>query len=300
MDKVAIVTDSSACLPRELAERFGISVVPIDLIFEGRVYRNGLDAAPSEFYSLLQRSKKLPTTSAPSAGTYLELYRELSKKARGILCITIPPRISAMFEAARLARQMVRGIDPDIEINVLDSGTAAMAQGFVVLAAAEAAAAGKNLEQVTREARRVTSQVNLVAMLDTLYYLAKGGRIPKVAAWAGSLLSVKPIMQISQGEVGLLEKARTKPRAVERLLDIMGERIPSGEPVHAAVLHTNVPEEAERLKERVASRFNCVELYVTEFTPVMGAHLGPGLLGLAFYHESQATLAKKAQKWETL
>ncbi len=286
MKKVAIVTDSIACLPRELAERYGIYVVPIDLVFEGRVYRDGLDAVPSEFYILLQESKRLPTTAAPSAGTYLEAYRELSKEASSILCITIPPRLSAMFEAARLAKKMIEETNPEVKINVVDSGTAAMAQGFVVLAAAKAAAANESLEQVSREAQRVASRVNLVAMLDTLYYLAKGGRIPKVAAWAGSLLKLKPIMQISRGEVGLLKRTRTKPRAVEYLLRAMAEKTQTSEPIHASVLHTNVPDEAEKLRAEVASRFNCVELYVTEFTPVMGTHTGPGLLGLAFYSGS--------------
>lgn len=284
MRKVAIVTDSSACVPVQLVEEHGIRVVPIHLVFGNQVYHDGLDITPPQFYALLKQAPHLPTTSAPSPGSYLEVYRELAQQHQAILCITISARFSAINSSARLAAQMAKEILPELQIEVLDSGTAAMAQGFVVLAAARAAASGQDLAQVVAAARGVMPRVNIIAILDTLSYLAKGGRVPKIMAWVGSLLSIKPIMGMSQTNVGLLARARTKPQAVERILAIIEKRVGNA-PVHLAVVHTNVPQEAEELKTRVAAMLRCVELYVTEFTPVMGAHTGPGLLGFAYYVE---------------
>jgi DegV family protein with EDD domain len=124
----------------------------------------------------------------------------------------------------------------------------------------------------------------LFVTVDTLHFLAKGGRVPKAAAWAGSLLSIKPILQVTEGEAIPVERIRTKPKAVKRLLELMEERA-GRKQLHVNLMHTGVPEEAEELKEQVLARFDCAELYVTEFTPVMGVHTGPGLVGLAFYSE---------------
>ena len=281
MPRVAVVTDSVICLPKELVEEYGIRVVPVDVIFEDKAYRDGIDITPSEFYPFLKKAKKLPTTSAPSPGTFLEVYRELSQKASDILCVTVSSKISVVFRSAWQAMEIARESIPQTTINVLDSCTAAGAEGFIAVVAARAAAAGQSIAQVTEAAENMVARVNLIVMMDTLYYLAKGGRIPKAAAWAGSILSIKPILEVKE-EVRLLERARTKRRAVERLIAIMRERVGT-ERLHINIHHTNVPDEAEKLKERISSQFDCAELYVTDFTPVMGAHTGPGVLALAFY-----------------
>jgi DegV family protein with EDD domain len=131
------------------------------------------------------------------------------------------------------------------------------------------------------------SRVHLLAFLDTLHYLMKGGRVPKAAAWASSLLQIKPLLQILplSGEASPVGRVRTKPRAVQRLLDIMQRRVPESAAVHAIVMHANVLQDAERLKQALCSRFRCVEVYIKDFTPVMGVHTGPGVLGVAFYAE---------------
>ncbi|MBI4297098.1 MAG: DegV family protein [Chloroflexi bacterium] len=280
--KVGIVADSTACLPSELAKELGIQVVPVDLVFEGKVYRDGLDSNYEEFYALLKSARRLPTTSAPSPSSYLEAMREAGKGREGVLCITVSSKVSAMYESARLAMEMAQGSMPGLQVTVLDSGTAAMAQGFVALEAARKAAQGVSLAEVETAARQVSAKANIVAMLDTLYYLAKGGRIPRAAAWIGSVLSIKPILEFRQGEVRLVERARTRRRALGRLLDIVEERL-GNRPVHVAVVHANAIEEAQILKEKIRARWQCRELYITPFTPVMGAHLGPGLVGVAFY-----------------
>ena len=283
--RVAIVTDSTACVPREFVEKYDIRVVPINVIFEDKVYRDGVDITPDEVYSLLRGAKRLPTTSSPPPGVYLETYREASKGAEGILCISVSSGLSSIYESSWQAKELAKEELPGVAIEVIDCRTAAGGQAFVVMEAARAAASGLNLAEVTEVTRRMMAKVNVIVVLDTLYYLAKGGRIPKAIAWAGSFFDIKPLIEVAKGEVGLFGRARTKPRGVERLLRIMRERMGTEKPLHVIVMHANAWQEAEKLQDRVASEFNCVELFTAEFTPVMGVHTGPGLLGLAFYTE---------------
>jgi DegV family protein with EDD domain len=285
MVQVAVVTDSVACLPKALVEKYDIKVVPIDVIFDGLVSRNGIGDNTAEFYKLLARAKKLPTTSAPSPGSYLEAYTQASSKAKSILCVTISSKVSATHDAAVDAREIAKEKLPGVSIEVVDSQAAAMAEGFVALAAARAAAAGGDLQEVAAAARKVASHVYLLGALDTLRYLVKSGRIPMAAAWATSLLQIKPILQIHNGEVSLVARVRTKSRAHKRLLELMKQCVDS-RPVYASVVHANALQEAELLKEQVAVQFQCQELYVTEFPPVMATHTGPGLVGLSYYCES--------------
>lgn len=285
VSKVGIVTDSVACLPRELVEQYSIHIVPVQIVLNGRTYRDGIDITPSEFYHLLRRENHLPTTSPSPPGTYLEAYRRAGESSESILCITVTSKVSAIYDSARLAKEATKELLPHLRVEVLDSRSAAGGEGFVVLAAARTAAAGGSLEQVLQSAQAVIPRVNVIATIDTLYYLAKGGRIPKAAAWASSMLNIKPLFEVANGEVGLLGRARTKPRAVARLLEIMARRV-GDRLLHVNVMHANVPEEALRLKEEILSRFHCVETLVTEFTPVMGTHTGPGVIALAFYSET--------------
>jgi len=281
MGKVAVVTDSSACVPKEVVKQYGIHILPLILLFEDRSYRDGVDITSQEFYELLKKAKKVPTTSSPSPGEYLEVFREVAKQASGILCITLPPHLSMSFDSATQAREMARESIPHVHIEIFPSRSPALAQGFIAQAAAQAAASGKDLSQVAQAARDRMDKVNALAMLDTLYYLAKGGRIPKAAAWAGSLFKIKPILDAT-GDVRLLERCRTRKRAMQRLLYIMRQRS-EGKPICVNLMHANAPEEAERLKTDILSQFDCVEFYVTDFTPVIGTHTGPGSIGLSFY-----------------
>jgi len=281
MGKVAVVTDSSACVPKEVVKQYGIHILPLILLFEDRSYRDGVDITSQEFYELLKKAKKVPTTSSPSPGEYLGVFREVAKQASDILCITLPPHLSMSFDSATQAREMARESIPHVHIEIFPSRSPALAQGFIAQAAAQAAASGKDLSQVAQAARDRMDKVNALAMLDTLYYLAKGGRIPKAAAWAGSLFKIKPILDAT-GDVRLLERCRTRKRAMQRLLYIMRQRS-GGKPICVNLMHANAPEEAERLKADILSQFDCVEFYVTDFTPVIGTHTGPGSIGLSFY-----------------
>lgn len=285
MGRVAVVTDSVACLPHELAEQYGILVVPLLVVVGDRVYQEGVDITPGEVYELQRRSAILPTTSAPSPGEILESYRKVSDKADAILHLTLSPKLSMAFDSAMQAKEMAKGELPGVVVEVFDTRTAAGAQGFLVMAAAKVAASGGDIPQIIEAVKQLAPKVHLFVTIDNLFFLAKGGRVPKVAAWASSVLSIKPIIELIEGEALVHARVRTKPRAVGRMLDLMEEK--SGQKqIHVNLMHAGVPEEAEELKKQISDRFDCTELYISEFSPVMGAHTGPGLLGLAFYSDS--------------
>jgi len=283
MKKVAIVTDTTACIPQEQVERYDIEVVPIQLIFEDRAYRDGIDISPTEFYTLLRQAKKLPTTSSSSPGPYLEAYRQASQRAESVLCITLSAKFSGIYNSAHLAKEMAKTELPNVVIEVLDSGTAAAAQGLVVLAAARAADSGQDLDEVMATAKKVMSRVNLFATLDTLQYLVRSGRVPQAAALVNSLLKIKPIFTLNHAEARTVALPRTIPSAIKRMLKIMEQKAVKGQPLHVAVMHADALDKAIVLRNRISAQFDCAELFITEFTPVMGVHTGPGLLGIAFY-----------------
>jgi len=281
--KVAIVTDTTACIPREQVEKYGIELVPIGLIFGDKVYRDGVDISPAEFYALLRQAKKLPTTSGSLPGPFLEAYRKASQRSSSILCITESSKFSGMCNSARVAAEMAKEALTDVVIEVLDCATAAAGQGLVVLVAAKAAASGKSLAEVVDTAKSVVQRVNLYATMDTLYYLVKGGHVPKAAALASSLLKIKPIFTVSDGDAHPVTNARTNPGAMKRILKIMEQKVVKGQPLHVAVMHADALDRAIVLRNQISSRFDCAELFITEFTPVMGVHTGPGVIGVAFY-----------------
>ena len=284
-DKVAIVTDTTACIPKELAAKYGIELVPVIFMFGDESYRDGVDMSTAEFYARLRQVKKLPTTSGSLPVSYLEAYRKASQRASSILSITVPAKLSAMFSSAKLAVKMAEEALPGVAIRVLDCGTAAAAQGLVVMAAAKSAALGKSLTEVLEVAESVMHRVQLLATLDTLHYLVKGGRVPKVAALASMLFQIKPIFTVKDGEARPVTNARTMPGAIKRIIKMMGEQTVEGRPLHVAIMHADALDRAKELEYEISKRFDCVELLMTEFTPVMGVHTGPGVVGVAFYGE---------------
>ncbi len=285
MKRVGIVTDTIACLPRELVEEYGIVVVPINIIIDDRVYRDEVDITPSEFYRMLREAKTLPTTSAPSPLAYVEAYRQASQKADSVLCIALPPELTMVFQSATTAKEMAAEELPNVAIEVLDCRTVAGAQGLLTLEAARAAAAGQSLGDVVKVAQDMIGRVHLIAMLDTLDYVARSGRVPALVAKAGSLVQIKPFLTVSQGKARLLTVVRTRRRGVEHLLEMMRQRTETNRQTHVIVHHADALEEAEGLRDRISAEFRCAEIYVKDFTPVMGIYTGPGLLGLAFYQE---------------
>ena len=284
MKKVAVVTDSSCCLPPEILSKYEISIVPLQIVYMGKSYRDGIDMTPGEVYEIMRRRENLPTTSTPSAGFFLSAFRQISQKADNILCITLTGLQSKTFEAASAAKEIAKEELPNTIIEVLDSRSVSSGLGFIVREAARVANEGTKLPHVIEIARGMMDKVNFIAMLDTLYYLARLGRIARAAAWAGSLLSMKPILEHSPaiGETMPVARPRTRAKAIERMLKIMAQRVGNAK-VHVMVHHADELQEGKNLLSEIQSRFNCVESYITEFTPVMGVHTGPGLLAIGFY-----------------
>lgn len=281
---VEIVTDSTCCLPPELIQKYNIHLVPIYIIYQGRSYRDRIDISPSEIYRIMRARKDLPTTSVPSPEDFLDAYQRLTQEAKSILCITVTGLQSGTFNMAFTAKQMAKEIIPDAVVEVIDSRAVAGSLGFIVLEAARLASEGAELAQIREAARNIMNKVSFLGMLDTLYYLARTGRIARAAAWAGSVLNIKPIVGHfpSVGETTPVARPRTKTKGIERLLEIMAKRVGDSR-AHIMVQHADELEEAEKLKATINSRFNCSELLLTELSPAMGINSGPGLLAISFY-----------------
>jgi DegV family protein with EDD domain len=284
LQKVAIVTDSVACLPRELVEQYGIKIIPVNLYFGDKVYRDWVDITPSQAYELFLKDPTAFKTSGINPVDCLEAYRQVSNDSNGVLCVTISSKLSMVYNSALKAKERAGDELPKNSIGVVDSQTATAAEGFVALAAARAAAGGKSLAEVVKAAEEVRDKVCVVALMDTIRYVYRSGRIPKIASVAGSMLSIKPVLTISSGAVRFKGAVRSREHGIDKVLQIMRNRVGQS-PVHVAVMHAYAPDDAEQLKERVSSEFNCVELWITEFSPVMGYACGTGTLGVAFYPE---------------
>jgi DegV family protein with EDD domain len=285
MDKVGIVTDSINCLPQKLIEEYDIRIAALNIIFEDRSYRDQVELTTAEFWKLFHQSEKLPTTAAVSIGDYLKIFHELKEITNDILCIVVSSQLSATFESAVQAKKMAEEEMPGINIKLIDSLTASGALGLIVLEAARAAADGKGLQQVADIVHYRISRVHWLGMIETLYYLAKGGRVPRAAAWAGDLLKLKPLLSFSNnGTVEMIAKVRTKPKAMMRIVDLAKKRVGTEKPLHAIVHYAEAIEEGEQLKSIIESQFNCAEIYLTEHTPVMSTHSGP-MFGFSFYAE---------------
>lgn len=279
MKQVAVVTDSVAMIPEQLAKDLDIRVVPIVLNLDGRTYRDGIDLTTSEFYQLLRASEELPTTASPSVGEFVRIFEEALAGAEAVVAIHVSAQLTSVYRSALMAAQAISG-----QVHVLDSQSATMAEGFVALAAARAAQSGGDLGAVVTTAKEVRSKVRFFAFLETLEYLRRGGRVGSTAALMGSAIQLKPIVHIVDGQITAMARPRTRRKATQAMLDLMSSEV-AGRSVHAAVLHADSFDDAEDLRRRVADQFECLEMYVSELTPVMGTHTGPGLLGLAYYVE---------------
>jgi len=283
MQKVAIVTDSIACLTRELVEQYGIEIIPVNFYAGGKLYKDWVDITPSEAYELFLKDPESFKTSAASPGDCLKAYRGASKRAKDIHCITVSLKLSTVYNAAQEAKELVKTELPQVSIEVLDSQTATAAEGIVALAAARAAAEGKDLAETISAAKEMKDKVSCFVFLDTIRHVYRSGRIPKVASQVGSILNIKPILTVS-GKVHFTGAVRNRKHGIDRILQMMRDKVGQS-PVHVAVMHAYALDEAERLKERVEAEFNCAESWLSEFSPVMGYTCGTGTLGLAFYTE---------------
>jgi DegV family protein with EDD domain len=277
---VCVVTDSAASLPPGEAAARGIVVVPMTLVIGDRTYTDEPLAADDEVLRLLARGV-VARTSAPPPAAFLAAFR--AAPARDVLCLTVGSEFSAScanaMAAAREAETEGR------RVRVLDSGVAAMAQGYAALAAAEAAAAGAPLEEAAAAATHAGRRAGLVMLLEGLEHLARGGRVPRVAAWATSLLQVRPLVEFGEGRIRLAGRVRARRRGLEELLSALERRLRGARASHVCVQHAGAVEDAEWLRGQAEARLRWASLRLSPFSRVMAAHVGPGLVGFAYLVE---------------
>jgi DegV family protein with EDD domain len=280
MKEVAIITDSTAYLPHSILDKYPIQVIPLSLIWDGETYADGIDITPEQFYTRLSTSNTLPSTSQPPAGAFKNMFEKLLGENKTVVAILISSGISGTFNSAIQAQSEIGSGD----IEIIDSNTAGMATGLQVLAAAREAARGGNLQQVSALARKARQHTDVVFAVDTLEFLHKGGRIGGAKRFLGSMLNIKPILEMKDGRIDAADQVRTQKRALDRLIELIQERAAGELPLRMAVMHSNVPEQAQDLMDNLQSIFQPEELYLAELSPVIGTHVGPGTLSIACLH----------------
>jgi DegV family protein with EDD domain len=279
--RIAVVTDSTSDIPRHLVEELGIHVVPQILIMGDRTWLDGIDIDPPAFYELLRTSPDFPSSSQPSVVNFQEVFTGLSQDADGIIAVLISDELSGTLNSAYMAAENL----PDLPLEIIDTRSVSIQLGFIVLEVARAVAAGADLQTAADLARSLIGRVHVYFVVDTLEYLHRGGRIGAAARLFGTALNLKPILTIQDGIVTPVTKVRSRRKAIETLFQVIEEQVAGADRVHMAVLHVAAPEEAASLAEKVEARFQPVEMIHAECGPVVGAHAGPGTLGIAFYTE---------------
>jgi DegV family protein with EDD domain len=274
---VAVITDSTAYLPADLVEGYGIHVVPLYVVLAGRSGREGLDIGPDDVARVLGTRGQTVSTSRPTPGDFVAAYRlALDQGAEKLVSVHLSSELSGTWDAARLAASQVG----EHIVSVVDSRSAAMGNGFAVLAAARSAAAGADVATVARTARDMAAATRTFFVVDTLEHLRRGGRIGAAASVLGSALAIKPVLHVLDGRVVPLEKVRTTARAMHRLVQRAVEAAGDGA-VSVAVHHLAAPEKADRLAAELRERLPSLrELHVSELGAAIGAHVGPGAVGI--------------------
>jgi DegV family protein with EDD domain len=284
MPKVGIVTDTTSCLPQELVKEYDIRIVPVGLVIGGKHYKD-TELTNEDFWRLFYAANGESTTAAASPGDFASIFEELGKSSDNIVCILVSKALSATFEAAIKGRELAKEKNPKINIEIIDSMTSTGALGFVVLEAARAAKAGKSVDEVVKVASDMIPRVKFITAMDTLKYLIRSGRAPKVAM-LGDVFGVKPLigMVSNTGLVESLGRARGKQKAMAKIVEVAKEHIEPGKLVHAIIHYTDSMADGETLREMITSEMDCKEVYLTPYTPVMASSTG-AVIAFAFYNE---------------
>jgi DegV family protein with EDD domain len=280
MPRTAIITDTDASLPVDVAARYGIRQVPIIVQFGDEALKTTEDIDEAQLFARVDREGQLPTTSAPSPGQFVEAYQEaFDAGAEAIVCLCVSGEISATYGAAVLARDSF----PERDITVLDSRTLTMAQGFMALAAAEAAEEGAAKEEIIARAQSVGERSGFYAALSTLKYLAMSGRVGHLAAGMATVLNIRPILTIQEGKLDLLERIRTQKKSWARVIELTAQALGDQPAERMAIIHSNVPDEARRFEEQLRASLPCPdEIIVAELTAGLSVHSGAGMVGVIF------------------
>jgi DegV family protein with EDD domain len=272
---VRIVTDSTADLTTEQQQAAGITVVPLNVHFGDQVFRDHMDLTADEFFRRLKASAQLPRTSQPSVGVFEEAYRTLRENGDEVVSVHLSSKVSGTYNSALMAAKAV----DEQAIEVVDSLSTSMALGFMALEGARLARAGRDRATIAARLRALVPKACVICVVDTLTYLERGGRIGKARALLGSLLNVKPILQLKDGEVVPIGRARGRPQALNKLVELL-ER--DGQVSQLAIMHGAAQADAEQLRERVAASYPGLDILLTEIGAVLGTHTGPGVIGFTY------------------
>ncbi|RLC70810.1 MAG: hypothetical protein DRI81_18600, partial [Chloroflexi bacterium] len=277
--KIAVVTDSSAYIPKEALGGLSIPMIPLWAIWGDEHLRDGVDIDPPAFYRRLRESEIFPTTSQPSSGEFENFFRQVGAEADAIVAVLLTSKLSGTVTNAQAALAQAS----EIPIRIVDSLSTSMGLGFCVLAAARAAAAGKPLDEVATAAEEMRDRIHLIFVVDTLEYLHRGGRIGGARRLLGTALNIKPLLHFEEGAIEPLAQVRTKRKAIAEMLKVAEERLGGKQITEAAIVDADSPKEGDAVAEQVKARFGLSTVYRSPISPAIGTHAGPGAVGLAFY-----------------
>lgn len=280
--KIAVVTDSTAYIPKDLVKQYDIHVIPLSVIFGDETYREDIDITTEAFYKKLSETKTLPTTSQPPIGSFIELFEKLERDGYdAVVSIHLSRKFSGTYEVAKSAGNMME----KIQVYPYDTELSTMPQGFFAIRASELAREGKDIEAILNELDRMKENTRSYFMVDDLSHLQRGGRLTGAQAILGSLLNIKPILHIVDGYIVPFEKVRTRKRALGRIMKMLEEDVQTKRVRRVVFIHANDEASALRLREDFSKKYPEVETIISHFGPVIGTHLGEGSLGVSWYKE---------------
>jgi len=280
MSKVALVTDSTAYIPKDLREKYSITVVPQVVIWENESFEDDVTMTPDQFYTRLRTAKVMPTTSQASVVNMHKAFSTLLDQGYDVLGIFVSTKLSGTFQSATLGREeLTSGQD---KVTIIDSETVAMAMGFQVLAAARAAMDGALVADCKALAEKARSHTGVYLTVETLEFLHRQGRIGGAQRFLGTALNLKPILTVEGGRVEPMDRVRTRGKALDRVVEIVAEKCAGKSPIRIATLHADSPNDAKLLLDKITPIVNPIETIFAAVSPAVGANAGPGTVGLAF------------------
>jgi DegV family protein with EDD domain len=284
MSKVFVLTDSCASIPEAMINKLDIHWVAYYIHRGMEVLRDLVTIQREEFLRWLETAKILPTTASPGPGDYLSAYEAMEQQgAREVVSIHMTSRGSGAYQAARVAQSMAQESIPHMRIEVIDTQNVSLCQGWMVIEAARAALAGSSLDEVVNIVRKMIPITRMVQTADTLKYLYMGGRIGKAQHLMGTLLNIKPLIGMADGEIVPLGTARSRLRAYQMMADIVEKAVGAKGKIKIAYVHAGAQAEVEKIRDLIEQRFTCIESFIAELSPALAVHTGPGTAGLCFF-----------------
>jgi DegV family protein with EDD domain len=283
MAPVKIMTDSVACIPQEIAQKYGIRIVPAgQIMFNNHTYLDGVTIQPSEAYQLVRKNPDVYSTSAITPGYLIDVYRSLRQETNQILFVTVSSALSAVFKTASLAADVLKQEAPQTVIRIIDSKTVAGAESLLVIAAAQAAAQGKNSEEIAQTISLLRARTNGLMLLDTMRFIYRTGRMSKLAARVAAMLNIRPINKVSDnGTIEFVDRVRNRESGIQKVMELVRQAAGTRD-VHFALNHADDLEYATQFVAHLKANFNCLSLTISEYSPIMGWGTGPGAIFVGF------------------